>query len=173
MIQTGFFEAGIMPTGEDMKRKNAVTVEEKKKWLKRVSWAVQDLADLLESKQAGFNKATSVTASYSAAVVASTKDPHKFDGLALLDACIADKERQIADLQREILQAVLTVKDIPQRKVLRELYINCRTIPEAAEVLHYSERHVKRLHAAGVDNIRITRTMLNKSGKKKTTTLPQ
>lgn len=166
MIQAFNFEAGVLPVGEAMKNTNAVTIAEKKSWLRRVSRAVEDLTDLMESRQAGFHKATSTTTSYGAPVVAGDKDPHKFDSLALLDACIAQKERQIAALQKEVLQAILTVKDIPQRKVLRELYINCRSVTEAADVLHYSERHVKRLHAAGVDNIRITRSMIDRCSKK-------
>ena len=152
--------------GESMKNANAVTSEEKKKWLKRVAWAVADLADLLENKQEMFEQATSVTAGYSGAVVAGSKNPHKFDGVSLLDACIAQKERQIEQLQKEILNAILSVKEIPQRKVLREIYINCRSIGETADALNYSDRHVKRLHAAGLDNIRITRAMIDKAQKK-------
>lgn len=157
---------GGLISGETMGKYKPVSAEEKKIWLKRVKRAVNDLMDLQESKREAMEQATSTTASYSAAVVASTKNPHKFDTVSLIDACIEQKSRQIETLQREVMQAILTVKDINQRKVLRELYIHCRSVSEAAERLHYSERHVKRLHKAGLDNIRITRSMMDKTIKR-------
>lgn len=157
---------GGLISGETMEKYKPVSEDDKKIWLKRVKWAVNDLMDLQESKREAMEQATSTTASYSAAVVANTKNPHKFDAVSLIDDCIEQKSRQIETLQREVMQAILTVKDIKQRKVLRELYIHCRSVPEAAERLHYSERHVKRLHKAGLDNIRITRSMVDKTIKR-------
>lgn len=157
---------GGLITGDIMAKQAPVSAEEKKKWLNRVKRAVDDLMDLQESKREAMEQATSTTAIYSAAVVASTKNPHKFDAASLIDACIEQKSRQIETLQSEVMQAILTVEDINQRKALRELYIHCRTVPEAAERLHYSERHVKRLHKAGLDNIRITRSMVDKTIKR-------
>lgn len=159
---------GGLITGDIMAKQAPVSADEKKIWLKRVKWAVNDLMDLQESKRDAMNQATSTTASYSAAVVASTKNPHKFDAVTLIDACIEQKERHVATLQREILQTILTVKDINQRKVLREIYINCRSIPETAARLNFSERHVQRLHKAGIDSIRITRGMIEKNTKRQT-----
>ena len=157
---------GGIITGETMGKYKPVSEDDKKIWLKRVKWAVNDLMDLQESKRDAMNQATSTTASSAAAVVASTKNPHKFDAVTLIDACIEQKERQVAKLQREILQTILTVKDINQRKVLREIYINCRSVPETAARLNFSERHVQRLHKAGIDSIRITRSMVDKTIKR-------
>lgn len=157
---------GGLITGDIMAKQAPVSADEKKIWLKRVKWAVNDLMDLQESKRDAMNQATSTTASYSATVVASTKNPHKFDAVTLIDACIEQKERQIGTLQREVMKAILTVKNDKQRKVLRALYIECCNIPQAADKLHFSEGHTKRLHREGIENIKITRTMIEQSKKR-------
>ena len=157
---------GGLISGETMGKYKPVSAEEKKIWLKRVKRAVNDLMDLQESKREAMEQATSTTASYSAAVVASTKNPHKFDTVSLIDACIEQKSRQIETLRREVMQAILTVDVDTQRKVLRALYLECRNIPQTADKLHFSEGHTKYLHRKGIENIKITRDMIEQSKKR-------
>ena len=151
--------------GEGMETYRPVTVEEKKKWLKQVSRAVEELADLYDAREKELGRVSSTTASYSSVVVGGSKSPHKFDEISFTSVLISQKEREIKKRKEETMRAILTVRSREQRSVLTELYINCRSISETAEELSYSERHVKRLHKDGISNIRITRRMIEKNSE--------
>lgn len=161
--------------GESMKNNSPVTIEEKKKWLRRVSWAWEELQDLYEEKEENYHRATAKTASYSAVVVAGSKNVHKYDRLTLsqIEARIVRKEKQLERLRRETLAAINSIRDKTQRDVLKEIYVNCRTIPETAARLGYGERQTQRHHKRAVENIRITRSMIEKNTEKSAARIAQ
>ena len=172
---TASVELAGMIAGESMGTYRPVTVEEKKKWLRRVSWAWEDLQDLYEEKEENYHRTTAKTASYSAVVVSGSKNAHKYDSLSLsrIEARIARKEKQLERLRRETLRAIDSVKDKTQRDVLKEIYVNCRTIPETAARVGYGERQTQRYHARALENIRITRSMIEKNTDKTASKIAQ
>ena len=150
--------------GETMGKTQQLTIEEKKRWLRRVSWAWRDLQELYQEKEENFHRATAKTASYSAAVVAGSKNPHKYDAMTLsqIEARISRKEKQLDKLRRETLVAINSLASKELRDIFKEIYVNCRTIPETAVRVGFSERHVQRLHRKGLEAIHITRSMAEK-----------
>ena len=158
-----------------MKNANPVTIKEKKRWLRRVSQAWEELQELYEEKEENFHRATAKTASYSAAVVAGSKNPHKYDAMVLsqIEARISRKEKQLERLRKETLMAINSLSSKVQRDIFKEIYVNCRSIPETAARVGYGERQVQRHHKAGLESIRITRSMIEKNTKRQAENLPQ
>lgn len=149
--------------GEGMKNTAPVTVEEKIEWLSRARGIKLELEAMKETKRSMRGKATSTTASYKGIVVCGSSDPHKFDGLALLAACIKERENELKKTQAEILKAIGTVKDATLRTLLHQRYVNCKPWHEVAEDIHYSEPRVHAKHKQALREIRITQGMIERS----------
>lgn len=66
----------------------------------------------------------------------------------------AELDREIdrkVNLRREIESCIIGIPDDKLRDVLRNIYIDGKTIEETAEHIGYSARHTRRLHAFAVN----------------------
>lgn len=153
--------------GEGMETYRPVTVEEKIEWLSRARGIKLELEALKETKRSMRGKATSTTACNKEPVVSGSRDPHKFDGLPLLAACIAERENALHKTQAEIIKAISTVKDATLRALLHQRYVNCKHWHEVAENIHYSEPRTHDKHKQALKEIRITRTMIERTKSQK------
>lgn len=66
----------------------------------------------------------------------------------------AELDREIdrkVNLRREIESCIIGIPDDKLRDVLRNIYIDGKTIEETAERIGYSARHTRRLHALAVN----------------------
>lgn len=81
---------------------------------------------------------------------------------AFYTANIISKKQEIAELESKslnakigILQATDNIEDKRVRNILRRHYIHGQSIKQISKVTYYSERHVKRLHKKGLENIKV------------------
>ena len=66
----------------------------------------------------------------------------------------AELDREIdrkVNLRREIESCIIGIPDDKLRDVLRNIYIDGKTIEETADCIGYSARHTRRLHALAVN----------------------
>lgn len=66
----------------------------------------------------------------------------------------AELDREIdrkVNLRREIESCIIGIPDDKLRDVLRNIYIDGKSIEETAERIGYSARHTRRLHALAVN----------------------
>lgn len=80
--------------------------------------------------------------------------------LAALEATAAShiverRRRERQAVTDEILKAIQTVPSRDQRSVLILRYVKCLEWHEVATTLHFSERHVMRLHSEALKKIRL------------------
>lgn len=146
-----------------------VSKKEKQKWLSRSLDCRREYARLQREKAERFAAALSCTASYERVVVSASADPHKFDGLAMLGDGIDERLEELKKVRAEIKKAVFTLKNEGEREVLFERYVNMRKFEDIGPRVGYSEGHVYVLHRQGIEHIRITRRMIERSQQKKKT----
>ena len=117
-----------------------------KQYLNRVRRIDDDISELLETKKKARDALTRMTQNYDADGVQSTKDPHKFDSLVVLDSLIDDMIDQQVSLKTETLRTISCLKDNRLRILLEKYYINLKTWEQIAKEMHYSYSHLMRMH---------------------------
>lgn len=122
-------------------------VKEVKAWLSR-AWKIDKEIDaLLEAKRLEYQRCVATTAMFDGEVVSSTKNPHKFDRLAELEAKINRRVDALYMIKAEILNAITAVDNPTYRTLLIERYINFKTWEKIAVDMNYSYVHlVHTLH---------------------------
>lgn len=82
------------------------------------------------------------------------------DTTASIVAKLVDMQREadakidaLKDIQREVERAILSVRNAEQREVLRRRYICGETWDIIADKMHFSRRHVLRLHGYALQNV--------------------
>lgn len=63
----------------------------------------------------------------------------------------AELGEQARQAKNEIITAIDSLEDVRHRRVLKMIYIDQLNYGEIAGRLHYSKRHIKRLHSKGVE----------------------
>lgn len=63
------------------------------------------------------------------------------------------RRRELQAVSDEILKAIQTVPNMDQRSVLILRYVKCLEWHEVASTLHFSERHIMRLHQEALRQI--------------------
>lgn len=124
-----------------------------KEWLGRARKLRLRLSALEDSKQRAYARAVSSTAGMGERV--SGGEPG--DKLAAYAEVSLAADRQIKKLEQtraEILQVIGQVEDNTLATLLTEYYVNDKAWGEIAAELHYSCRHVIRLHGHAMQIIR-------------------
>lgn len=165
----------VTVVGEDMKK---VTKNEKKAWMSRGLDRKREYYKLCREHRARLETAAKCTPSYGGIVVAGSSNPHKFERVAMIHDDIEENLNEIERIRREIKKAIITLK-VPadakikpetvegMKNVLFERYVNFREFKDIAPKYNYSEGHVYVLHRQGLEHIRISRTMIERSKAKK------
>ena len=123
-----------------------MTSHEVKEWLSRGFWLRQEKAQIVKMRQEVIDRLTNITQQIGNAAVSGTKDPHKFDVIAEFDLELKEKEEEIDKARRDIFKAIRSLPDRRLRVVMSARYLDCMKWPEIAEIMHYQERQVYRLH---------------------------
>lgn len=80
-------------------------------------------------------------------------DPHKFDRLVELNDAIDRMIDEMVAVKTEITETIFKLEDRRYRELLMLRYINGEDWDPIAEELHYSKRHVTKLHGWALDAI--------------------
>lgn len=159
-VRTGI----VTVVGEDMKK---VSKNEKQEWLSRGFASRKEYNRLQRDRNSRLETAAKCTPTYGGIVVAGSSNPHKFERVALIHDDIEERLEEIKQIRAEIKSAVYKLKDEGEREVLFERYVNFRPFKDIGPLVGYSEGHVYVLHRQGLEHIRITRAMIERSKAKK------
>lgn len=80
-------------------------------------------------------------------------DPHKFDRLVELNDAIDRKIDEMVAVKTEITETIFKLEDRRYRELLLLRYINGEDWDPIADELHYSKRHVTKLHGWALDAV--------------------
>lgn len=117
-----------------------------KAWLNRARNIDREIDSLLRERSEMRDMLFSVTSNYEAIVVSGTKDPHKFDRLAILETEIDNQIDNLVSVKAEILRAINKLDDGRFRDVLRLRYLESRTFEQIAVEINYSYKQTCRIH---------------------------
>ena len=88
------------------------------------------------------------------------------EGAGEAPGCLREAERELAEsvrgwmrARRAVEEAVGEVEDPKLREVLERRYLQGESLRCVAEAMHYSERHVARMHRRALDALRIPATV--------------
>lgn len=123
-----------------------------KQWLSRGFWLRREKDQLERMREETITRLTKTTAS-GGDPVGGTKDPHKFDALALLDMDIDNRIRELDKVRLEIFTAIQQLSDVRYRTLLLGRYYECLTWGEIATILHYDNRYTFKLHGQALQAI--------------------
>lgn len=117
-----------------------------KQYLNRVRRIDEDIAELLDTKTKAREALERMTQNYSGDGAQSTKDPHKFDRLVVLDSLIDELIDQQIAIKAETLSTIAKLKDNRMRIMLEKYYINMKSWHQVAREMHYSDSHMRKMH---------------------------
>lgn len=121
-----------------------------KEWLMRGRGIEREIKSLEQSQREAYDRLTRAVTSLDKISVRATKDPHLFDAYAALSDKIQARTAALIGVRVEIIQATEKLEDANQRTLLIERYVNGKTFEEIAAEMHYTWRHVHRVHGAAL-----------------------
>lgn len=124
-----------------------------REWLNRARYIDTEIDQLRETANAERERITKVTPSIGGSTVSGSKDPHKFDEYAALQAEIARMSRELSKTKRQILRTIRKLKDGRYRSLLIGYYVKGQTWERVAEEMNYSRSQIFRLHNAALSSI--------------------
>lgn len=101
-----------------------------------------------------YEQLTNITAKLTGDAVQGTKDPHKYDKLAVLDGKIDERIDKLVAVKAEIMDMIAQLKDWRYREILKRRYIDMQTFERIAVDMNYSWRQVIRLHGGALVEMR-------------------
>ncbi len=125
-----------------------MTVQE---WLSR-GWEInKEIEDLKAIKINIWERCTSSTPSYSTQPGGASSNHHKFDSLAAYGDALDERCAELAEVSAEVFSAIcrlpLDERNNKYRRLLQYRYLNFYTFEEIAVMMHYTWRHVHRIHS--------------------------
>ena len=120
-----------------------------KEWLNRGRYLDREIDQLLEDQQNALNLACGTAVSYGGEKVQTSKKnvtERRFIAYADYSAKIDNRIDELYAIKTEIKAAINKLDDPLLRALLIAYYINMKTFDQVANELHYSIRHINRLH---------------------------
>lgn len=115
---------------------------------------IQDKEDKLQMLR---DMATKITPTYSDMPHNATRNTHPMENTMLkameLEEQLKRDKAHFKVLQIEVQKAVATIPALNIQMVFELRYVSCMTWAEIAEAMRYTERHVYRLHEAGLEMV--------------------
>lgn len=121
-----------------------------KQWLSRARGIDKQIDSLLETKRIMRQRLMSITQNYDNDGAQSTKDPHKYDVLVIIENQIDDLIGQLILTKKEILAVIYKVQDWKLREVLKSRYVDMKSFEQIAVSMHYGWRNIMKLHKKGL-----------------------
>ena len=110
----------------------------------------QEKEQLERAREETYNRLTSITNNTDGINASGTKDPHKFDVLASLDAELEKRIEALDKTRREIFLTIQKLKDPRYRIVLLGRYYECLSWYEISTLMHYDARYIYKVHGAAL-----------------------
>ncbi len=129
-----------------------------KEWLSRARNARMRLKALEESKRRAYERATSGTRALRhdfTGLSGNFTSGSKSDSYAVLSAEVDRQKDEVNKKCAEVTRVIARVEDNILATLLTEYYVNGKTWSETAEVIHYSTRHVHKLHEKAVEAVQV------------------
>ena len=127
-----------------------MTAQDVKLWLMRGFWLRLEKEQISRMRQETFTRLTKVTQDFSGVVTSGTKDPHKYDVIAELDADLAEKEAEIEKSLLDIYKAISSLRDDRLRFIMLARYYEGQSWQKIIDMSHYSDRQIYRLHGTAL-----------------------
>lgn len=127
-----------------------------KQWLTRGRNINKQINSLLETKHVMRDRLIGITQDYNSDGSQATKDPHKFDGLVIIENQIDDMIDVLLQTQAETLSVIYRLQDWRLREVLKSRYVDMKSFEQIAVSMGYGWRNIMKLHKKGlmeVENI--------------------
>lgn len=140
---------------------NAVSIEDKKRWLYRAWNMRREVEALEEAKASSFDNVSSITPKYSGQPGGGA-DPHKFESYAIISSCADEKRKALEKAKAETLRAIQTIRSSEEKAIMIQRYVNMRSWSDVAASVHYSERKTFYLHGEALRHIRISQRKIEK-----------
>ena len=128
-----------------------------KEWLNRGRYLDREIDQLLEDQQNALNLACGTAVSYGGEKVQTSKKnvtERRFIAYADYSAKIDNRIDEPYAIKTEIKAAINKLDDPLLRALLIAYYINMKTFDQVANELHYSIRHINRLHNYALKEIK-------------------
>lgn len=123
---------------------------EVKEYLSRVYKANK----LIESDIRELEKLHNLSSNISVSMQNSVESENILSKITKLENEINTEICNLIDTKEEVKMAIDTVGDFNQNMLLRLVYLDFKSIEEAAELMHYSVRHMHRLHKLALGNVK-------------------
>lgn len=120
-----------------------------REWLSRARNLDREVDALEEAKRKTWEHLTGVGADPSADRVQSTPNPHRFDVYAEMAALVDSRVDELVAARAEIMRVICMVGKRSRREVLIRYYLNCNSLRQIADDLHYSVRGVQAIKHEG------------------------
>lgn len=117
-----------------------------KQWLSRARKCDEEIETLRKAVEKERDRALSITATLGGDVVSGSSDPHKLDSYAALVTDLEARMEELYKIKQEVKETVDRVQDETLRQVLLLRYVSVTSWEEIAVTMHFSYRHVCRLH---------------------------
>ena len=117
-----------------------------KEWLWRGRRIEREIETLEKAREETYTRLVSAVSAPDKIVVSATKDPHLFDTYAAFSEKLASKVSELIAVRVEIIQAIDQLPERQHRILLTDRYIRSMSWEEICVEMHYSWKHVHRLH---------------------------
>lgn len=124
-----------------------------KQYLNRVRRIDKEISALLRLVQNTRESILNITQNYDSDGAQSTKDPHNYDRLVMLESLVDEKIDEQIDIKAEILKTIMQLEDRRHRLVLMEYYVEMKTWEQVAVDLNYSYMHTTRIHGYALKEV--------------------
>lgn len=127
------------------------------RWLNRPFKSRYKIAALDKAKRNAEDRATKITTELTGMPGSQSKDPHKFEGVAILSAQLAEMIDYECKVSAEVLNVINMVEDEREQTVLINRYINYEKWEQIASEMGYQPTDtsdgVYRLHRKALDSV--------------------
>lgn len=126
-----------------------------REWLSRARNLDREVDALEEAKRKTWEHLTGEGADPSADRVQSTPNPHRFDVYAEMAALVDSRVDELVAARAEIMRVIFQVEKRSRREVLIRYYLNCHSLRQIADDLHYSIRGVQAIKHEGEADVAV------------------
>lgn len=117
-----------------------------KQWLSRARKCDEEIETLRKAVEKERDRVLSITATLGGDVVSGSADQHKLDNYAALVDELESRVAELYKIKKDVKAVVDGVQDETLRQILILRYVSVTSWEEIAVAMHFSYRHVCRLH---------------------------
>lgn len=121
-----------------------------KQYLNRARAIDTQIDSLLQTKEKLYERLLNTTQNYESDGAQCSKDPHKYDGLVIIENQIDQLIDDMLKAKADALVVISKLQDWRLREVLKRRYVDTETFEQIAVGMHYGWRNILKLHKRGL-----------------------